>query len=77
MPGGGTASWSTKRCSLYYTALPLPEFYEKVHTLLEPRLLGVQGKLDQTPLNLRRELEPHVKELVAAAFTGKTTGARS
>jgi len=66
----------TKALQPYYTALPLPEFYDKVHTLLEPRLLEIQNKLDQASLSVRKELEPRIKELVAAAFTGKSTGAR-
>ena len=54
----------------------MPEFYEKVHAVLEPRLLDVQNKLDQASLNLRKEVEPQIKEIVTAAFTDKAAGAR-
>jgi hypothetical protein len=58
----------------YYTAMPLPEFYEKVHAYVEPRLIEVQNKLDQASLELRKELEPQINQIITSVF-GKTKGA--
>ena len=74
--GGGIAHSSLRLCSRTTQRCRLPEFYEKVHAILEPRLVEVQNKLDQASLNLRKEVEPQIKEIVTAVFAGKITGAR-
>jgi hypothetical protein len=64
----------TKALQPYYVAMPLPEFYEKIHAVVQPRLIDVQNKLDQASLELREELEPQINQIITAAF-GKTKGA--
>jgi hypothetical protein len=64
----------SKALQPYYTALALPEFHEKVHTVLEPRLLEIQTKLDLASDNLRKEVEPQIKQIVDTVFKSKGTG---
>jgi hypothetical protein len=65
----------SKALQPHYAALPLPEFYEKVHSILEPRLAEIESKLDQASSNLRKEVEPQIREIVEATFKkGKAVG---
>jgi hypothetical protein len=45
-----------------------------VHAVVEPRLLEVQKKLDEASLNLRKEVEPQITEIVTAAYKHTATG---
>ena len=65
----------TKALEPHYTALPLPEFYDKVHAAVEPRLREVEAKLDQTSQGLRKEVEAQIQKIVDESFRGKVRGA--
>jgi hypothetical protein len=51
----------------HYLRLPIPEFYDRLHRLA-PRLEEVARSLDRNSDELRREMEPKLKELVERGF---------
>jgi hypothetical protein len=65
----------TRLLEPHYEALPIPEFYDRVHTQLEPVLRQIEQNLDKTSGTLRNEVEGQIKRAIDDTFKVKATAA--